>query len=221
MMKFIEKQIEKGECSKSDHRVFTEFVRPSEEQKVVLNLKLETRRDEDVKNKTFVTSNPLKRGDSSSAGYNKVSKEYGRGKGEKRKVSALDEIIEDEENKKEDYWLVEGIVVKVTAKSLGSKYYRQKGVVTGIADKYVAVVSMLDSGHKLKVDQEDLETVIPAIGRPVLVVNGAYRGCSAILKELDEKKFCLTIEISSGPLKGRILDKVEYGDICKLHNVDV
>ncbi|PNF18237.1 hypothetical protein B7P43_G16764 [Cryptotermes secundus] len=80
---------------------------------------------------------------------------------------------------------------------------------------------MLDSGHKLKLDQEHLETVIPAIGRPVHVVNGAYRGCSAMLRELDQKKFCVTIEISSGPLKGRIVDKVEYGDICKLYDVDM
>jgi DNA/RNA-binding protein KIN17 len=63
--------------------------------------------------------------------------------------------------------------------------------------------------------------VIPAIGRPVCVVNGAYRGCSAILRELDQKKFCVTTEISSGLLTGRIIDKVEYGDIWKLHDVDV
>jgi hypothetical protein len=48
MMTFIAKQIEKGQCSKNDHRVFTEFVRPSEEHKVVLNLKVETRRDKNL-----------------------------------------------------------------------------------------------------------------------------------------------------------------------------
>jgi DNA/RNA-binding protein KIN17 len=78
MMKFIEKQIEKRKYSNNGPRVFTEFVRPNEELKVVLNLKLETRRDEDIKNKTWVTSNPLKsdcnRGDTSSAGNKKVSK---------------------------------------------------------------------------------------------------------------------------------------------------
>jgi hypothetical protein len=50
-----------------------------------------------------VKSNPLKsdykRGDSSSGGNYKVSKEYGTGKGEKRRVSALDEIIKDENKK--------------------------------------------------------------------------------------------------------------------------
>jgi DNA/RNA-binding protein KIN17 len=232
LMAFIEKQIEKGkECAKNNSPVFTEFVRPSEEGKTVVNLKLETKRNVDVKNKLLVSSNPLKNdykgGESSSSGNkNKVSKEYKRDRGEKRKASALYEIFKYEENKKErinrkGYWLVEGIVVKVIAKTLGDEYYKKKGVVTEVPNKYVATVSMLHSGHKLKLDQAHLETVIPAIGRPVLVVNGAYRGCSAILKELDEKKFCVTIEISSSPLKGRIVDKVEYGDICKLHNADV
>jgi DNA/RNA-binding protein KIN17 len=70
MTAFIEKQIEKGkECPKNDTHVFTEFVRPSEDHKVVLNLKLEIKRDEDIKIKALVTSNALrndyKRGQSS------------------------------------------------------------------------------------------------------------------------------------------------------------
>jgi len=232
MMAFIEKQIERGkECSKSDSSVFTELARPSEEEKIIVNFNTEAKRIDETKHKSSLSNNPLKNdskgGKISSAGNkNKSSKEHKRDKGEKRKVSALEAIIEDEETKKErrnrkDYWLVEGIVVKVVAKSLGDKYYKKKGVVTEVLDKYVATVSMLDSGHKLKLDQAHLETVIPAVGRPILVVNGAYRGYSAILKELDEKNYCVMIEISSGPLKGRIVDKVDYEDICKLHNVDV
>jgi DNA/RNA-binding protein KIN17 len=53
--------------------------------------------------------------------------------GGKRK-SALDEIMEFEEQKKEkvnrkDYWLHEDIVVKVISKKLGDKYYKQKAYV--------------------------------------------------------------------------------------------
>jgi DNA/RNA-binding protein KIN17 len=233
MMEFIEKQIEKGKMYSKNYSdsVFSEFVRPSEEDKVVINLKLGTKRTEVVKNETLVACNALKNGykgaECSSAGNkNRGLKECRRDRGVKRKISALEEIMNDEENKKDcmnrkDYWLEEGIVVKAMIKSLGDKYYKKKGVVTGVPDKYVGTVSMLDSGHKLKLDQAHLETVIPAIGRPVLVVNGAYRGCSAILKELNEKKFCVTIEISSGPSKGRRVDEVDYGDICKLHNVAV
>ncbi|KAI8120680.1 DNA/RNA-binding protein KIN17 [Lucilia cuprina] len=53
-----------------------------------------------------------------------------------------------------------------------------------------------------------LETVIPALDKLVVVVNGVYRGCEAVLKKLDEKNYCVTVEISRGPLKGRMVDKV-------------
>jgi DNA/RNA-binding protein KIN17 len=51
----------------------------------------------------------------------------------------------------------------------------------------------------------------------IKVLNGAYRGSCAILKELDENNFSVTIEIASGPLKGRIIKKIEYEDISKVH----
>jgi DNA/RNA-binding protein KIN17 len=229
IMVFIEKQIERARvCAKSVSPVFTEFVRPSEGGKVIVNLNLEAKTF--VDKKTLLSSNPLKKyskkGECSSAeNKNRNSKEH-KSKGEKRKPSVLADIIKDEESKKvcinnKDYWLVEGIVVTVIAKCLGDKYYKKKCVVTEVLDKYVATVSMLDSGHKLKLDQAHLQTVIPALGQPVLVVKGAYCGCSATLKELNEEKFCVTIEISSGPLKGIIVDKVEYDDICKVLNVVV
>ncbi|PSN31732.1 DNA/RNA-binding protein KIN17 [Blattella germanica] len=206
MMAFIEKQIEKGkECSKSDSPTYTELVRTNEEETVRVNLNLLGKKSEEKSKVGLFSSNPLKQDTKEKP----VKFNGGEGpsgekkKGEKRKASVLDEIIKDEETKKEranrkDYWLVTGIVVKVIAKTLGDKYYRKKGVVTEVRDKYSATVSILDNGHKLKLDQAHLETVIPAIGRQVLVVNGAYRGCTAILKGLDEDNFCVTIEISSG-----------------------
>lgn len=39
-----------------------------------------------------------------------------------------------------------------------------------VIDKYTAVVKMIDSGDKLKLDQTHLETVIPAPGIAVLFV---------------------------------------------------
>jgi DNA/RNA-binding protein KIN17 len=88
---------------------------------------------------------------------------------EKRKLSALDEIMMEQEASKEkfgrkDYWLAENIVVKVVTKSLGDKYYKKKGYVKQVIDKYGAMVTMTDTGHTLKLDQSHLETVIPAEG---------------------------------------------------------
>ncbi|OAY74102.1 DNA/RNA-binding protein KIN17 [Ananas comosus] len=137
-------------------------------------------------------------------------------------LSALDELMREEEKAKEkinrkDYWLCEGIVVKVMSKTLAEKgYYKQKGVVKRVVDKYVGEIEMLESKHVLRVDQEELETVIPQIGGLVRVVNGAYRGSNARLISVDTEKFCVKVQIEKGVYDGRVLKAVEYEDICKI-----
>lgn len=57
------------------------------------------------------------------------------------------------------------IVVKIVTKKLGEKYYKKKGVVVQVKDRYTAIVQLADFGNeKLKMDQTHLETVLPAIG---------------------------------------------------------
>ncbi|XP_010501156.1 PREDICTED: DNA/RNA-binding protein KIN17-like [Camelina sativa] len=144
------------------------------------------------------------------------------GRSEKEKRSALDDLMKEEENKKErmnrkDYWLFEGIIVKVMSKALAKKgYYKQKGVVKKVIDKYVGEIEMLDSKHVLRVDQEELETVIPQIGGTVKIVNGAYRGSNARLLGLDTEKFCAKVQIEKGVYDGRVIKSIDYEDICKL-----
>ncbi|XP_013789460.1 DNA/RNA-binding protein KIN17-like [Limulus polyphemus] len=142
--------------------------------------------------------------------------------GEKKKKCVLDEIMEEQEKAKErlnrkDYWLTPGLVVKIISKQLGDKYYKKKGVVQEMKDLYVGIVKMLDSGDVLKLDQAHLETVIPALGRPVRVLNGAYRGCDAVLMDINQEKFCVTVKIDSGPTRGRIVDGIKYEDISKIY----
>ncbi|KAK2192597.1 hypothetical protein NP493_26g05047 [Ridgeia piscesae] len=120
----------------------------------------------------------------------------------KQKISVLEEIMQVEEAKKEmknrkDFWLHTNIVVKIITKKLGEKYYKKKAVVKMVEQLYVAIVKMVDGGDKLRVDQAHLETVIPAIGKRVLVVNGAYRGSEAVLTAVDEKHFCCSIKIET------------------------
>ncbi|XP_066992119.1 DNA/RNA-binding protein KIN17 [Anabrus simplex] len=218
LMEFIEQQIERGKQGySSDTPNYTELVRENEEEKITVNLNLAA-----VKKKV---EPPVILGKKRESGLARLKDGEGSGekKKEKRKCSALDDIIQEEESKKEkvnrkDYWLVEGIVVKVIAKSLGDKYYKHKGVVIDVPSKYVALVKMFDSGDRLKLDQAHLETVIPAVGRTVRVVNGAYRGCVATLKSLNSERYSVTIEIATGPLKGRVVDNVEYEDISKVHS---
>ncbi|KAL5569083.1 hypothetical protein UlMin_025658 [Ulmus minor] len=136
--------------------------------------------------------------------------------------SALEELMKEEEKKKEkinrkDYWLCEGIIVKVMSKVLAEKgYYKQKGAVRKVIDKYVGEIEMLESKHVLRVDQEELETVIPQIGGLVRIVNGAYRGSNARLLAVDTDKFSAKVQIEKGVYDGRVLKAVEYEDICKI-----
>lgn len=151
----------------------------------------------------------------------KKEKEPKKEDGKKRK-STLEQLMEEEERGKEkknrkDYWVAPGIVVKVMNKTLaGGKYYKLKGVVEEVIDRYIAQVKMLDVGDVLKLDQSQLETVIPSIGGKMKIVNGAYRGDTAILVSLDVDNFAAKVKLASGPNSGKILS-MPYEDICKTH----
>lgn len=67
----------------------------------------------------------------------------------------------------------------------------------------------------MKIDQNHLETVIPAVGRRMLIVNGAYRGLKAVLEAIEESNFAVRLRIVEGLTKGRIIS-VPYEDACKL-----
>ncbi|CAN0904044.1 KIN17-like protein [Linum grandiflorum] len=148
--------------------------------------------------------------DGKNSKKNKASGDVGKGG-----KSALDELMREEEKVKErknrkDYWLFEGIIVKVMSKSLAEKgYYKQKGVVKKVIDKYVGEIEMLESKHRLRVDQVELETVIPQIGGLVKIVNGAYRGSNARLLGVDTDNFCAKVQIEKGIYDGRVLKAIE------------
>ena len=88
-------------------------------------------------------------------------------------------------------------MVKIITNKLDDKYYKKKAVVTEVVDFFTGVVKVIETGTVLKLDQAHLETVLPAIGKEVLVVNGAYRGETAILEDINEKKFCAKVSISA------------------------
>jgi len=112
-----------------------------------------------------------------------------------------------------DDWIVEGIVVKVRNKKLaGGEYHNKKGTIERVVSTYTAHVRIAATGDLIKVDQDDLETVIPSVGGAVLIVNGQGRGERGTLLELDESNFCVRVELRSG----RVIDAVEYEDVCKL-----
>ncbi|CAM0953921.1 unnamed protein product [Alopecurus aequalis] len=151
---------------------------------------------------------------------NKEGKDAGKATDTRR--SAIDDLMKEEEKAKErsnrkDYWLCPGIVVKVMSKSLAEKgYYKQKGLVKRVIDKYVGEIEMLESKHVLRVDQDELETVIPQIGGLVRIVNGAYRGSNARLLSVDTERFSAKLQVEKGLYDGKVLRAIEYEDICKV-----
>uniref|UniRef100_A0ACD5V653 Uncharacterized protein n=1 Tax=Avena sativa TaxID=4498 RepID=A0ACD5V653_AVESA len=154
---------------------------------------------------------------------NKKGKDSGKATDTRR--SAIEDLMKEEEKAKErsnrkDYWLCPGIVVKVMSKSLAEKgYYKQKGLVKRVIDKYVGEIEMLESKHVLRVDQDELETVIPQIGGLVRIVNGAYRGSNARLLAVDTERFSAKLQVEKGLYDGKVLRAIEYEDICKIAHV--
>nr|XP_048692601.1 DNA/RNA-binding protein KIN17 isoform X3 [Caretta caretta] len=181
--KFIEEQVRRGLEGKEQERpVYTELNRENDEEKVAFNLNKGASTSVAASSKTSSVLGPsaLKMvGGAGSVKRKESAHSSGQSK-EKKKKSALDEIMEE------------------------------------VIDKYTAVVKMIDSGDKLKLDQTHLETVIPAPGKKVLVLNGGYRGNEGILESINEKNFSAAIIIESGPLKGRRIEGIQYEDISKL-----
>ncbi|KAG8576892.1 hypothetical protein GDO81_010010 [Engystomops pustulosus] len=219
--KFIEEQVKRGKSEKEEETpVYTELNRENEEEKVVFNLA-----------KGASASGPSSSKPSGSLANNALKPPAVTGPvkrkdptlnppKDKKKKSALDEIIEMEEKKKKtertDHWLHPEIVVKIITKKLGEKYYKKKAVVKEVIDRYTAIVKLIDSGDKLKLDQTHLETVIPVPGKQVLILNGGYKGNFGTLESINEKSFSATIVISSGPLTGRKVEGLPYEDFSKM-----
>ena len=73
---------------------------------------------------------------------------------------------------------------------------------------------MIEIKLKLRVDQEELETAILQIGEVVRVVNDTYRGSNARLLSVNTDKFCAKLHIEKGVFDGKVIQIIEYEDIC-------
>ncbi|XP_059491100.1 DNA/RNA-binding protein KIN17 [Neocloeon triangulifer] len=216
LMDFVEKQVEKGKASKGDEEEAPpeprEFVRTDEEEKISLQLKLAPKpsisavplpqlikaelKDDDTKSVRSMKSYKSDDGKRKLSGLEeamledmamkkrKVQKEY-RVKEENR---LKEERLSSDDEEEEESWLIEGIIVKIVTKALGEKYHNQKAVITKVKDGQ-AYVEVLSTGHKLKLGEDHLQTVIPQPGKHVLILKGEYRGKKAILEEVLVDRF--------------------------------
>ena len=120
-------------------------------------------------------------------------------------------------------WLKRDIVVRIINKKLANgKYFRRKAVVDHVLkdDKFRAEVEVLDetdktssSGDILRLDQNDLDTVVPREGKKVRVLKGEFRGKKAKVVALDKKKYRATLKLLD---TDEVLEKVDFEEFSQL-----
>ncbi|KAG7199211.1 hypothetical protein KM043_018082 [Ampulex compressa] len=221
LMEFIDKQVEKGkrEAEESGETFKEPLVRPTNDTPLIIHMKT------NLKPKVL----PL------------IKQENAKvivPSGEKQVTVKLEKTTESVHNheaslkrkRKDEHnasiesshsntegWLKIGLTVKVTTKSLGEKYYKAKGVITEVEDScFVGKVKLKSPAqvedHVIKLDQEHLETVIPALGRDVLILWGKYKGRKGVVQELHIKDYSVDVKLSK---EDKIIEMLSYDQVCK------
>lgn len=108
------------------------------------------------------------------------------------------------------------IIIKCLNQALESGlYHKKKGRVLAVnADSHTIEVEMLDSGDVLQLDWLDLETVIPNIGKRVMILAGRHSGEVATVKQLDMDRLTCDVQLeqSNEAVSGLSLDHVSKFD---------
>lgn len=146
---------------------------------------------------------------------------------DKRKLSVLDEVIIENENKKHKSaesqlhlstnqhktgWLHIDLIVKVINKQLESgKYYKLKAqIIETFDNNRVARCRMLDNDDILRLDQLNLQTVLPNVGKQVMILSGDQAGKNATLISINSDRFTCTVKLSNG-----FQTQLDYDAVCK------
>ena len=142
-------------------------------------------------------------------------------KDEKKKHKSDKKDRNPEDFQKKDYWLYRDIIVRIINKKLsGGKYYKRKAIVDKVIDRYEAKVEVLESSRKakdggdiLRLDQDDLETVIPKeLGEKVRVLVGKHRGKKARVIRLTKEEYRAELRLTDDE---RVIT-LDYEDFSKL-----
>lgn len=122
---------------------------------------------------------------------------------------------------RKSHWLSRDILVRIISKKLASgKYFKRKAVVDRVLDdKFTAEVEVLDSGPNerdggdvLRLDQDDLETVVPKVGKWVRILNGPGRSKKAKVASLNAGRQLAVLQLEDGT----VLESVGYEDFSKM-----
>ena len=150
--------------------------------------------------------------------------------GAKKRSKPVDHPDDDANNdRRRDHWLHRDIIVRIISKSLANgEYYRRKAVVNRVIDKYEAEVEVLersgrrgvekedDAGDVLRIDQDDLETVIPKVlGERVRILNGRHRGKKARVQRLDKADYRAELKLADNDDGERVV-VIDYEDFSAI-----
>ena len=132
-----------------------------------------------------------------------------------------DKSDDNHKSREEIPWLKRDIVVRIINKKLADgKYFRRKAVVDHVLkdDKFRAEVEVLDEpdstgGDILRLDQNDLDTVVPREGKKVRIVKGEFRGKKAKVVALDKKKYRATLKVLD---TDEVLEKIDFEAFSQL-----
>lgn len=227
MIEFIQKQVERGkqEGHSSQDTELAPLYRPEDDTPLVLEMKIKPKvkplpilnpkakltdsGDEDGEGK----ESRKRKKDKDESGKKKIKKEKDDEK-EKRNGSEKEKRNGSE---KERGWLRESIVVKIVTKRMGEKYYKAKGTILELVDKdcFVGKIKICSpeevKGHVIKIDQEYLETVIPVVGKEVLILKGSHEGEIGTVKKVRIEEYCIDVKIDDDVVK-----RLPYEDVCKI-----
>lgn len=94
-------------------------------------------------------------------------------------------------------WLRADIRVKIISKKLGEgKFYCKAGWVEDVLPRARCCVRLENSNLLLEgIKEDDLETVVPAVKQPVIVVKGEWKGQRGVILERESSKNRLVVQL--------------------------
>ncbi|XP_008561178.1 DNA/RNA-binding protein KIN17 isoform X1 [Microplitis demolitor] len=241
LMEFISKQVEKGsvENKNKSEESATPLIRSEEDGPLVLEMKLKPKASllmgppvglvkksvvkikeepSDSDNVSVVDWNENDRSREPSECRSTISCKRKSDDDDSYKKLKADSRSSEDKPSTSQGWLQENLVVKVITESLGSKYYKAKGVVlspvleSGFVGKIKLTSPEKVQGHIVKLDQEHLETVIPAIGREVMIIQGKYRGSVGTVEKVRVEDFAVDVNITRDD---KYVKRIPYESVCK------
>lgn len=221
-MDFIEKQVERAKednTKEEENETKTPLMRP-ENEPLVLDIKLKPKPKLlpmlNIKQEKIQIGDTKQKKTTSSKSINEKNGKQKRSN-DSREIESVKKIKSENSSSVTEGWLKEHLMVKVTTKSLGEKYYKAKGITQMVEENgFVAKVKLKSpeevNGHIIRLDQEYLETVIPAIGKEALILWGKHKGKKAKIMKLHIEHYSVDVELIENK---KVVEMLPYEQVCK------